>query len=102
MSGKAVRLHPAAVEEAEAATDWYRQRSIRAAEMFLDELDYAVSRIEKDAGQFPEHLLGARWLVRRRFLPLLNGFLRNDSSRQCQMALIICLAESDTEMHASR
>mgnify|MGYP002402846407 CR=1 FL=1 len=67
MSSAAVRFHPAALDEAEAATDWYRQRSIRAAEMFLDELDDAIHRIQNDAVQFPEHLFGTRRMVLRRF-----------------------------------
>ena len=43
----------AALEEAEAVTDWYR-RSVRAAEMFLDELDRATERLGDHLGQFPE------------------------------------------------
>src|SRR5579872_5281815 len=35
-SGESLRFHPAALEEAEAAVDWYAQRSGRAAGMFLD------------------------------------------------------------------
>ena len=34
MTSAPVRIHPAALEEAEAATEWYRRRSMRAAEMF--------------------------------------------------------------------
>jgi hypothetical protein len=38
MTNKSVRIHPAALEEAEVATAWYGQRSAKAAEMFLEEL----------------------------------------------------------------
>ena len=33
-----VVLHPAAVEEAEAATRWYRERSSRAAAKFVEQM----------------------------------------------------------------
>jgi hypothetical protein len=41
-----VRIHPAALEEAEAAVIWYGSRSQRAAELFLDELDLAIAQIQ--------------------------------------------------------
>lgn len=40
-----VRLHPKALEEAEAAVSWYRERSHLAAIGFLDELDLAISQM---------------------------------------------------------
>jgi plasmid stabilization system protein ParE len=55
------------LEEAEAATNWYRQRSVRAAELFLDELDRAVAQLQTDANRFPEYLFGTRRLLLRRF-----------------------------------
>jgi plasmid stabilization system protein ParE len=67
MSGASARIHPAALEEAEAATEWYRRRSMRAAEMFLDELDRAVERIGDHPGQFPEYAFGTRRMVLQRF-----------------------------------
>ena len=67
MSHLPIRLHPTALEEAEAATNWYRQRSVRAAELFLDELDRAVTQLQTDATQFPEYLFGTRRLLLRRF-----------------------------------
>jgi plasmid stabilization system protein ParE len=62
-----VRIHPAALEEAETATDWYRQRSRRAAEMFLDELDSAIKRIGQHSRQFSVYEFGTRRIVLRRF-----------------------------------
>ena len=67
MSGASVRLHPDALAEAEAATEWYRRRSVRAAEMLLDELDRAIDRIGDHPGQFPEYAFGARRMVLQRF-----------------------------------
>ena len=67
MSRRAVRLHPAAFDETEAAIDWCRRCSVRATQLFLDELDRAIDRLEKDATQFPEYLFGTRRIVLRRF-----------------------------------
>jgi plasmid stabilization system protein ParE len=55
------------LEEAEAATEWYRRRSVRAAEMLLDEFDRAIERIGDRPGQFPEYAFGTRRMVLRRF-----------------------------------
>jgi plasmid stabilization system protein ParE len=44
---ESLRIHPAALEEVEAAADWYAQRSRRTAERFLDELDLAIDQIAR-------------------------------------------------------
>jgi plasmid stabilization system protein ParE len=67
VSGASVRIHPAALEEAAAATEWYRRRSLWAAEMFLDELDRAIQRIGDYPGQFPEYAFGTRRMALQRF-----------------------------------
>ena len=61
------RFHPAALEEAGAAAAWYRERSPRAAGMFLDEIDHIIERIEGSPGQFPIHIAGTRRARLRRF-----------------------------------
>jgi hypothetical protein len=38
-------IHPAAVEEAERATRWYRERSARTAAQFVEEVNLAINRI---------------------------------------------------------
>ena len=38
-------MHPAALEEAEMALDWYARHSTRAAEMFANDLEWATARI---------------------------------------------------------
>jgi len=38
-------LHPAAVEEAEVAARWYRERSLRAAARFVDEVNQTIDKI---------------------------------------------------------
>jgi toxin ParE1/3/4 len=67
VSGESLRIHPAALEEAEAAVDWYAQRSRRAAGMFLDELDRAMDQIGQNPEQYPRHDFGTRRFLLRRF-----------------------------------
>jgi plasmid stabilization system protein ParE len=67
VSGETLRIHPAALEEAEATVDWYSRRSKRAAGMFLDELDRAVDQIGQNPEQYPRHDFGKRRIVLRRF-----------------------------------
>lgn len=55
-------LHPAAVEEAEAAARWYRQRSPRAAKRFVDELNLVIDRILEAPHRWPRGTSGTRKL----------------------------------------
>jgi plasmid stabilization system protein ParE len=64
---KPVVFHPAALAEAEAATEWYRRRSERAAARFLDELDRAIEQISSDPNRFPIFEFGTRRMLLRRF-----------------------------------
>lgn len=67
VSLSSVRIHPAALEEAQAAVDWYRQRSPRAAARFLDELDRTMERIRNAPSEFPGYDFGTRAAILRRF-----------------------------------
>src|SRR5438270_4861374 len=67
LSIQPIGIHPAALEEAEAATDWYAQRSRRAAERFLDELERAIDQIARNPTQYASHELGTRRMLLRRF-----------------------------------
>ena len=67
MSIDSLRIHPAALEEAGVATDWYAQRSRRAAERFLDELDCAIEKIGRNPEQYPSHHFGTGRMVLPRF-----------------------------------
>jgi len=67
VSADSLRIHPAALEEAEAAVDWYARRSRRAARMFLDEIDLAIDQIGQNPEQYPLYHFGARRMVLRRF-----------------------------------
>lgn len=67
MTGKPLRVHPAALDEAEAATDWYARRSVSAARMFLDELDRAIDQIAENPYRYRAYESGTRCMVMRRF-----------------------------------
>jgi plasmid stabilization system protein ParE len=62
VTGKSVRIHPAALEEAEAVLAWYAKRSSRAADAFLNELDHAIHPERYQLYEFE-----ARRAVLRRF-----------------------------------
>lgn len=62
-----VRIHPAALDEAEAAADWYARRSRKAAQMFLDELEHAIERIGEQPSQSPVYEFGTRRVMLRGF-----------------------------------
>jgi plasmid stabilization system protein ParE len=53
-------LHPAAVEEAEAAVRWYRERSPLAAKRFVDELNQVIDRIQDSPHRWPRGIHGTR------------------------------------------
>jgi plasmid stabilization system protein ParE len=53
MPAKRVEFHPEAALEAEAALEWYRQRSERAAQEFLRELEKAVDAIIRAPERYP-------------------------------------------------
>lgn len=62
---RSVRFHPEAAEEAEAAAEWYRARSIEAAAGFVAELSYAIERIEELPGTWPSYVADTRRFVFR-------------------------------------
>ena len=61
-----VEFHPEAIAEAFAAASWYRERSPRAGEAFLSEIDHAVDRIAEAPEAWPPYLYGThRYLLIR-------------------------------------
>ena len=62
-----VEIHPEALEEAEAATDWYARRSPRAARAFVAELGSAIVRISEHPEQFPVFEYGTRRIMLHKF-----------------------------------
>ena len=67
MTPRPVAFHPAALAEAEAAVEWYGQRSERAAARFLDELDWVIGQVSSSPNRFPIFDFGTRRMLLRRF-----------------------------------
>jgi plasmid stabilization system protein ParE len=67
MPGLPVVLHPDAVEEAQAAWQWYLERSQSAADSFLAELDHGVESIAEEPERWPLFVHGTRRFLFHRF-----------------------------------
>jgi len=67
MPSLSVVFHPDAVEEAQAARQWYAERSQPAADSFLTELDYGVEVISQAPQRWPLFKHGTRRYLFRRF-----------------------------------
>ena len=76
---RSVQIHPAALEEAEGAADWYAERSRRAAEAFLNELDRATRQIAEHPERFPAFEFGTRRIVLHKF-PYVLVYRESDTS----------------------
>jgi plasmid stabilization system protein ParE len=63
----ALEFLDAALEEAEAAARWYAERSEAAASGFADEIDQAVSAIERLPNAWPAYDHGTRRFLLRRY-----------------------------------
>ena len=57
MLKKNIRFSSGAFAEAEAAQQWYVERSQPAGEAFLEELSHAVERVSESPGQWPQYML---------------------------------------------
>jgi toxin ParE1/3/4 len=64
---KSLRIHPDALEETRAAVEWYAERSRRAAEAFLNEIDHVTRQISEKPERFPAFEHGTRRMLFRRF-----------------------------------
>ena len=71
MTRRSVHIHPAALEEAEAATDWYAERSPARRGRFLNELQRAIEEISEHPDQFPAFEFGTRRIVLRKYTYVL-------------------------------
>jgi plasmid stabilization system protein ParE len=60
MARRQVTFHPAALEEAEAAARWYRERSPRAAARFVREINEVIARIRAAPNRWPSGVRGTR------------------------------------------
>ena len=64
---RTVEFHPAAMEESEAAREWYAERSLIAAKAFVSELNHAVVRITETPERWPYYLVDTRRYIFPRF-----------------------------------
>lgn len=64
---KPIRVHPEAQLEAEAAVQWYGQRSPLSASRLVVELRSALEHIQRTPNQFPKLAFHARQKVLDRF-----------------------------------
>ncbi|MGH9747288.1 MAG: type II toxin-antitoxin system RelE/ParE family toxin [Candidatus Acidiferrales bacterium] len=60
MTSTQVSFHPAAIDEAEAAARWYRERSRRAAARFVTDLFDVIDRVVGAPLRWPLHGRGTR------------------------------------------
>lgn len=67
MSTRHVEIHPEAIAEAQAANQWYRERSASAADAYLSELDSAVEAIAENPKMWPRYVHGTRRYIFQRF-----------------------------------
>lgn len=67
MKSLPVYVHPEAVAEAQAATQWYRQRSPLAADAFLVEIDRAIEKIAENPGIWPRYVASTQRFLLKRF-----------------------------------
>ncbi len=81
MARTRIEFHPAAVDEARAACEWYAERNPRIADAFLVELDAAMDAIAADPERFPEYTVGTRRYLLRRF-PYMIVYRQTDTTIQ--------------------
>lgn len=67
MGEKIIEFHPAALEEAEAARDWYAERSLVASKAFVSELIHAVEQLVEAPERWPRYEAGTRRYLFPRF-----------------------------------
>ncbi|MDA1054528.1 MAG: type II toxin-antitoxin system RelE/ParE family toxin [Planctomycetota bacterium] len=67
MDGPQLEFHPVAEAEAEPAVDWYVERSVQAAEGFLDELDVALQKVSDAPDLWARYLHGTRRYLLKRY-----------------------------------
>ena len=65
--GKTYRLHPEALQELEAADDWYLQRSVDASAAFIASVLDVFDAISRVPNRWPKYLYGTRRFVLNRF-----------------------------------
>ncbi len=77
MTTRQAVFHPEAIEEAEAAARWYRERSPQAAARFVEEIYLVIDRILAAPDRWPRGSHGTRKLKLPCF-PFLISFRKVD------------------------
>jgi len=67
MNGKQIVFHPEALAEARAAVVWYHERSQKAPQAFLAELEDSLRKISDSPQRWPPFEHGCRRYPLRRF-----------------------------------
>ena len=67
MAGKALEIHPSALDDLKSSLGWYLERSDTAAVEFSAEVDTAVARIVESPARWPSGEHGTRKFLLRRF-----------------------------------
>lgn len=67
MTGPQLEFHPDALQDAENAVAWYAERSMRAAERFVGEMETALAAIGETPERWPRFDGEARRTVLRRY-----------------------------------
>lgn len=67
MAPRKIEFHPAALEEAEAARDWYAQRSPAVAGAFIRELLHAIEQVAAAPERWPHFTPDTRRYLFPRF-----------------------------------
>jgi toxin ParE1/3/4 len=67
MAAKSLDIHPAALEEAKAALQWYLARNGAAAKNFAAELDRALDLVMESPARWPRGEQSTRKFVLQRF-----------------------------------
>jgi plasmid stabilization system protein ParE len=62
-----VEFHPDALQETEAAKNWYAERSLIASAAFISELNRAVNKITETPEMWPIYIEGCRRYVFPKF-----------------------------------
>ena len=82
-----------ALDEVVAATEWYVQRSFRAAKNFNDRLDQVIADVESDPERFPRIHLDFRFVRILRFPYVVIFQIRMN------LAMVLAVAHSSRRDH---
>jgi hypothetical protein len=76
MRSRYVSFNRLAIEEYREVRSWYADRSPAALENFIDAVDAAVTRIERECESLPKLTAKSKYRYSRRKISLYSGFLR--------------------------